>query len=249
MNKLQKIIYKNTQAIGMWGYPDPKIFEEIRQKYPQHEIIDLDINYKAKNSGILPNAYCRIIKNIIDNSIALKDNIEIIIASVGEEKCDSARTAAKILEEMNFNIIQTKYNTSYQNNSTPISKSNLQLKEKIVTIMDDFIEKKELSLQEIKPEYGFWGVPPNDFSILELFPNTTHVYGWTRSVEAGRPADLELEMFVDENIPTVFFAQTFCSKMQMAKYLAKKYGGLYVDADDKASNSVKAKIEAFIHLG
>lgn len=54
---------------------------------------------------------------------------------------------------------------------------------------------------------------------------------------------------MDKNIPTVFFAQTFCAKMQLAKYLAKKHDGLYVDVDDKASNSVKAKIEAFIKLG
>ena len=188
-------------------------------------------------------------KNIIDNALALKENLEIIIASVGEEKCDSGRIAAKILQDLGLNIVQTKYNVSCKNYDTPISKSNLHLKKKIVTIMENLIEKQEADFETTIPEYGFWGVPPNDFSILELFPDTTHVYGWTRCVEAGRPADIDLEMFVDENVPTVFFAQTFCSKMQLAKYLAKKYNGIYVDVDDKASSSVKAKIEAFIHLG
>ena len=86
-------------------------------------------------------------------------------------------------------------------------------------------------------------------NLLELFPDETHVYGWIRCVEAKRPADMELEVFVDDNVPTVFFAQTFCAKMQLAKYLAKKYDGMYVDADDSASNSVKAKITAFLRLG
>ena len=115
--------------------------------------------------------------------------------------------------------------------------------------MDNLIKPVKLELQQVKPEYGFWGVPPNDLDFLDIFPNNTHVYGWVRCVEAGRPADLELEMFVDESVPTVFFAQTFCAKMQLAKYLAKKHHGLYVDVDDTASNSVRAKIEAFIKLG
>jgi hypothetical protein len=251
MNKLQKIKSQNKKIIGIWGYPEPKTFLQIREKFPQHEIIDLDINYKASPSNIIPDAYCRIIRNIIDNAIDLKDNLEVIIASVGEEKCDSGRFAAKILEDMGFNVIKTKYNENNNNFDTPISKSNLPLKEKILTIMDNIIEKQtsRLMVQRCCPEYGFWGVPPNDLSLLELFPDTTHVYGWTRCVEAERPADIDLEMFVDKNVPTVFFAQTFCAKMQLAKYLAKKNDGLYVDVDDKASNSVRAKIEAFIKLG
>ena len=82
-----------------------------------------------------------------------------------------------------------------------------------------------------------------------MFPNSTHVFGWSRCVEAKRPADSELEMYVDENLPTVFFAQTFCNKMQLAKYLAKKYSGLFIDVDDYANNSTKAKIQAFMRLG
>jgi hypothetical protein len=257
MNKAQQIKSQNAKIIGIWGYPDPEIFMQIRQKYPNFEIIDLDVDYDMPSSNILPDAYCRIMKNILDNAVALKDNLEIIIAAVGEEKCDAGRFAAKILEDMSFNVVQTRYNESVIRLETPVSTSNLPLKDKIVTIMDrvvDGIDSSALSKNEnstiyVPPQYGFWGVPPNDLSFLELFPNTTHVYGWTRCVEAGRPADMDLEMFVDKSIPTVFFAQAFCAKMQLAKYLAKKNDGLYVDVDDKASNSVKAKIEAFIKLG
>ena len=68
-----------------------------------------------------------------------------------------------------------------------------------------------------EPKFAFWGVPPNDFSILDLFPNETHLLGWTRCVEAGVPADIELEMFVEPEVPTVFYAQAFCAKAQLAK--------------------------------
>ncbi|HSA07718.1 MAG TPA: hypothetical protein P5556_11130 [Candidatus Gastranaerophilales bacterium] len=240
---------ENKKLIGIWGYPEPDILEKIKNKYPENKIIDLDINYNNPSSGILPDAYCRITKNMIDNSFAMKENLEVIIASVGREKCDSGWFAAKILKDEGFNVIETRYE-DYNGKicATPVCKSNLALKEKINLIMDNIIQKQNIKLVETKPEFGFWGVPPNDFNFLDIFPETTHVYGWTRCVEAGRPADIDLEMYVDENIPTVFFAQTFCAKMQLAKYLAKKHNGIYVDVDDVASNSVKAKIEAFIKL-
>ncbi len=244
MNKAHKKI------TGIWGYPDPDILEKIKREYPENLIIDLDINYNNPSSGILPDAYCKIMKNIVDNAVEMKDDIELIIASVGREKCDSGWFAAKILEEMGFNVIRTKCeNYGNKRADTLISTSNLPLKKKITAVMDNLIEKQEISLEPVKPEFGFWGVPPNDLDFLDIFPDSTHVYGWVRAVEAQRPADLDLEMFVDEDVPTVFFAQTFCAKMQLAKYLAKKYGGIYIDVDDIASNSVKAKIEAFIKLG
>lgn len=241
---------KNKKLIGIWGYPNPEVLENIRIKYPNHDFIDLDINYGAPAGDLLPDAYCKIIKNIIDNSLHLQSRLELIVASVGEEKCNSAKISAKILKDLGFNVIETEYETYGKSNlKTPISQSRLPLKTKVATIMDNIIQKKEIKAEKCSPKFGFWGVPPNDIRILELFPDETHVYGWIRCVEAQRPADLELEMFVDEHVPTVFFAQTFCSKMQLAKYLAKKYDGMYADADDLASNSVKAKITAFLRLG
>ena len=62
------------------------------------------------------------------------------------------------------------------------------------------------------------------------------------------PYDLESEQYVNENIGTVFFAQTFCAKNQLAKYLADKYQGLYIDIDGISSKKKKAKIEAFLRL-
>ncbi len=236
------------KLIGIWGYPHPDTLEKVKRTYPASEFIDLDINYNAPPSGILPDAYCRIMRNIVDNAINLKDRLDVIIASVGREKCDSGWFAAYLLKDMGFNVVETKFEKYNHTLDTPISKSNLPLKQKINLIMDGILRNAQNPVHETKPEYGFWGVPPNDLEFLDIFPETTHVYGWTRCVEAGRPADLELEMFVDEDVPTVFFAQTFCAKMQLTKYLAQKHNGLYVDVDDIASNSVRAKIEAFIKL-
>ena len=55
-------------------------------------------------------------------------------------------------------------------------------------------------------------------------------------------------MYVETDLPTVFFAQTFCSKTALAKYLADKYNGLYIDVDAIPTNSAYAKIEAFLRL-
>ena len=161
-----------------------------------------------------------------------------------------------------FNVIQTIFEDLEPKREIKVCTSTLPLYKKVTTITDSIVNPSLLEgefEQVIVPVSnntssnssftpGFWGVPPNDLELLKLFPNNTQVYGWIRCVEAGTPADLDLEMYVDENVPTVFYAQAFCAKSQLAKYLADKYNGLYIDIDDFASNSIKAKIEAFLKL-
>ena len=249
--------------IGFWGYPDPDIVEKVKKDYPNAEWIDLDIDFYYPKTNILPESYCKIIRNIIDNSVYLKP--DLIVAPIGKDKCDSGWFASRILADMGFNVIQTIFERLEPKREIVICDSNMPLYDKITTITAGIINpeiietvKKRILLDSVSQNTqdadssiftpGFWGVPPNDLEILKLFPNTTHVYGWTRCVEAGTPADLDLEMYVGEGVPTVFYAQAFCAKAQLAKYLADKYNGLYIDIDDYASNSIKAKIEAFIRL-
>lgn len=234
--------------IGFWGYPDPQVLEEIKNQYPNAEWVDLDIDFNAPKTNILPESYCKIIKNIVDNSFEIKP--DLIIAPIGKDKCDSGWFASKILQDKGFKVIPTIYENLETKREIKICTSNMPLYDKFQLITAGIIDTKIYNndYTQVKATAGFWGVPPNDLEILKLFPNSTHVYGWTRCVEAGTPADIDLEMYVDENIPTVFYAQAFCSKTQLAKYLADKYNGLYVDIDDHASNSIKAKIEAFLRL-
>lgn len=237
--------------IGFWGYPYPKVINELKQKYPQAQWIDLDFDLSefVPVSNILPESYCKIIKNIINNAIYYKNDLITIAAPVGKDKCDSGWFAAKLLKDMGFDVVETVFETFDYRKDVFISTSNLPLYDKITKITSDIISADSIdNYEQCKPKFGFWGVPPNDLSILKLFPNETHVYGWTRCVEAGVPADIELEMYVEPDIPTVFYAQAFCSKTQLAKYLANKYNGLYIDIDDYATNSIRAKIEAFLRL-
>lgn len=234
--------------IAFWGYPNPEIIQDIKQQYPSLQWVDLDIDFSYPKSAILPDAYCKIIKNIFDNALYLKDRIQVILAPIGKDKCDSGWFAAQLLKEQGFNVIESIFeNFDYRKNLN-ISTSNLPLKQKFELITANIIDEKEYSFEQCEAKFGFWGVPPNDLDILDLFPNETHVYGWTRCVEAKTPADIDLEMYVNPNIPTVFYAQAFCAKCQLAKYLADKYNGLYIDIDDFATNSVRAKIEAFLRL-
>lgn len=240
----------NKRKIGFWGVPESSIIAEYKEKYPEHEWVDLCMLYGAKKTTILPDTSCKIISNIMDNSIHFQNDLDFIIASVGKEKCDSGRFVSKILKDMGFNLV-CSVNENYPDTKieVPISTSNLSLADKITKITANIITDDDTKYEYIEPKFGFWGVPPNDFSFLNLFPKETHVFGWCRCVEAKRPADDELEMYVQEDLPTVFFAQTFCNKMQLAKYLAKKYGGLFIDVDDLATNSTKAKIQAYMRLG
>lgn len=238
--------------IGFWGYPHPDLIKKAKQNYPQAQFVDLDIDYGYKSTQIAPDAYCVIIKNILNNAFYLKDNLIEILAPIGKDKCDSGFFVSEILLEHGFRVIQSTFEDKCPDLSKlklPISKSALPLKKKIELITSNIIEQKDYShLAQTKAQFGFWGVPPNDLSLLDLFPDGTEVFGWTRAVEANYPGDFALEKFVEPNLPTIFFTQSFCSKTMLAKYLADKYQGLYIDVDNTPSNSIKAKIEAFIKL-
>lgn len=238
--------------IGFWGYPHPDIIKEYKNRFPAAKWVDLDINFNYPKVNILPDAYCCILKNIFNNAFYLKDRLITVIAPVGKDKCDGAYFAVQILKEKGFEVIPSFFEDILPPEKlppVPISESSLPLREKIERITANIIEQKNYDyLPKCKAQFGFWGVPPNDLSILELFPDSTSVFGWTRCVEAKNPANIELEMYVENSLPTVFFAQTFCAKNQLARYLAAKYNGLYIDIDSTPTNSVKAKIEAFLRL-
>ena len=232
--------------VGFWGYPEPEIIKKYKEQ--GFEFVDLDVDFGYPKTDILPESYCKIVKNIIDNAFYLRDRLHMIVAPIGKDKCDSGWFAAAVLKDSGFRVQTSIYEDLSVKNELKISISNLPLRKKFELITDGIVKCSTIEAGKVPPRFGFWGVPPNDLSILEMFPDDTHVYGWTRCVEAGCPANLELEMFVDAGVPTVFYAQSFCSKTQLAKYLADKYNGLYIDVDDYATKSTIAKIEAFLKL-
>ena len=68
-------------------------------------------------------------------------------------------------------------------------------------------------------------------------------------MENKTPADLDLERQFDPDIPTVFFAQSFCAKSALAQHLAAKHPrALAIDCDVTPGSSTRAKIEAFLEL-
>lgn len=235
------------KKIGFYGYPPREVLEEQRGRFGG-ELVDLDVDLGAPDYKVLPDVYCHIIKNIVNNAIWLKDQLAVIVAAVGEDKCDQGRFAARILKGMGFRVIETRNLNTRRLRPLRIAVSDLPLREKVERIMSLIHSDDDREYRRCKPTHGFWGVPPHDMRLLDLFPNTTHVYGWTRAVEYGTPADLEAEMEVDPGVPTVFYAQAFCAKNSLAKYLAERYDGLYLSVHGRLTNADIAKLEAFIRL-
>lgn len=241
-----------NKVIGYFGFPRRFLLKETREKYGDDlPLVDLDVDHGSPGSGVLPATTCRIIANIIDNAVFLSARLVAVVAAVGEDKCDRGRHASYLLGRMGFNVIESRFPVDeFENRPLLYSTSKGPLAVRLEKIMNTVVDPStaEDAPEACRPTHGFWGVPPHDFRILDAFPETTHVYGWTRCVEAGRPGDMELECLVEEGVPTVFFTQSFCAKQDLAHYLAERYDGLAIDCHRDINDSILAKVEAFIRL-
>jgi len=217
------------------------------------EIVDLDatasiVNVEAE-ARLIPRYYCAILRTVLSNALTMK--LDEIYVDVGPGKCDGARHISEILgAELSIPVIETE-NRDSERRGNPICTSSLPLVEKFEKIVESVKLPRGLggTYAQSAAKCGFWGVPPRDFGLLELFPRDTHVFGWTRCMENKTPADRELELTYDPSIPTVFFAQSFCAKSSIAYYLAHCHPkGFFVDGDFDISASTRAKVEAFLEL-
>ncbi len=241
--------YKN---VGIVGVPPVDIIRELNQNGVKIHDLDEPL-VKAPldtTAPYVPQVYCAILRTAVQNALHL-DRLDAIFIDTGPGKCDCAGHIADILRDiLPIPVFCTK-NQDNTNFGTPICQSSLPLLEKLQAITSQVknAEPQRNNLPLAKATAGFWGVPPRDFSILEFFPHTTHVFGWTRCMENKTPDNAAMEALYNPEIPTVFFAQSFCAKTASAQFLANKHPhGLYLDIDVTASSSAKSKIEAFLEL-
>ena len=239
-----------NKKIGIVGIPPIEMIREINQH--GDTIIDLDEPQLKLpidlTSQLLPRVYCAILRTVVLNVMHL--DLDRVYIDVGPGKCDCAVHVARILQDMQTVPVTTTHNLDNQPLGNPICRSGMPLLEKLLAITKSVQSDQPSPHQEsCTPTAGFWGVPPRDFSLLSLFPDTTHVYGWTRCMENKTPADLEMESHYNPHIPTIFFAQSFCAKTALAAHLADQHPrGLFLDCDVHAGSSARAKIEAFLEL-
>ena len=239
------------RKIGIIGIPPLEVIRAANE----HSLIihDLDEPLVREDletaSPFLPRVYCAILRTAVVNALHLE--LDAIYVDTGPGKCDCALHTATILAEaLPIPVICTR-NTDSIGFGTPLCRARLPLIDRMLSITAGVKSAPPYlnSPEPCTPSAGFWGVPPRDFSILELFPETTHIYGWARCMENKTPADHELEARFNPEVPTVFFAQSFCAKTALARYLAKKHPhALYLDVDVHATGSARAKVQAFLEL-
>jgi len=242
---------KPKQRVGIVGIPPLEVIRLLEDEGCQ--VFDLDEPQIKKDiesaSPFLPRVYCAILRTVVINALALR--LDRIYIDTGPGKCDSALHTATILADIlpETQIIPTR-NLDSRNFGTPICRTRMPLLDKMLAITASVQSSKPHPDQRpCKASCGFWGVPPRDFSLLTLFPDTTHIYGWTRCMENKTPDNKHLEEHSYPDVPTVFFAQSFCAKTALAQHLASRHPrGLYLDCDVTVGNSAKAKIQAFLEL-
>ncbi|MEJ2032310.1 MAG: hypothetical protein P8Y63_04595 [Deltaproteobacteria bacterium] len=238
------------RQVGIVGIPPLAVIRHLNER--QVVIHDLDAlllkTDLEESVAYLPRVFCAILRTVLLNALNLE--LDAVYLDVGPGKCDGAFHVAAVLEEtLRIPVVRT-VNCDSQGFGTPISTSRLPLLEKFRRITEGVkLTVPEPPPPPCPPTAGFWGVPPRDFSLLALFPETTHVYGWTRCMENKTPADAELEAYCNPEVPTVFFTQSFCAKAALGRLLASRHPrALYLDVDVHAGSSAKAKIEAFLEL-
>lgn len=237
--------------IGIIGVPPLAVIRAANEH--GLAIFDLDeplVREDLETAGpYLPRVYCAILRTAVVNALHLE--LDAIYVDTGPGKCDCAlHTAAILAEALPIPVISTR-NTDTIAFGAPLCQTRQPLIERMQAITAGVKSAAPYRNQPepCKPAAGFWGVPPRDFSILKLFPDNTHVYGWTRCMENKTPADHTLEAMFNPEVPTVFFAQSFCAKTALARYLAKKHPhALYLDVDVHATGSARAKVQAFLEL-
>ena len=243
--------HPHQKRTGIVGIPPLAIIEQLAAEgdtiYDLDEpIVKTDIELA---SSYLPRVFCAILRTVVINGLSLK--LDRIYIDVGPGKCDCALHTATILKDIlpETDVITTR-NQDRTDFGAPLCTARMPLLDKISAITRSVQSARpHRDLPACIPTAGFWGVPPRDFSLLRLFPDTTHVYGWSRCMENKTPDNQMLEGLSNPDIPTVFFAQSFCAKTALARHLANRHPhGLYVDCDVTAGNSTKAKIQAFLEL-
>jgi hypothetical protein len=252
---LRELLSSGERVIGFWGIPPRPELEVAAARFPGAGFYDLDVHRGAPAAKLVPDAYCHIIRNCVDNALALGDRLLCIVAATGAEKCDAGRFAARLVAEAaGVEVIETVNPGAERPLEPLLCEARGPLKARVVRLMETPVEPLSDAEREgarrarCEPTCGFWGTPPHPIELLDLFPDTTHVFGWTRCVERGRPADLDLEREVPPDLPIVFFSQGFCAKSMLARRLASRHRGLHVDAHDSLGAATTAKIEAFIRL-
>jgi len=243
---------EERERIGIVGAPPWDMMQERVENGALIFDLDEPLAGRPVKDIYLPNAYCSILKRVVSNIFSLREDggLDLVIATVGKCKCDGMRNIASWLERTTDIPILKVENDNAKGAGFPISRSGLPLLKKMELIVNSVFAPLPdgLMLEECAPKCGFWGVPPYDFGILELFPDETHIFGWTRCMENKTPADIEMECEVASGVPTVFFTQSFCQKSAFAYNLAREHGGLYVEVDKMMSHSTRAKIEAFLEF-
>jgi len=243
--------YREERRVGIVGVPPLQIIRELNGRGLIIYDLDEPVVKKPIEASLpfLPSVYCAILRTVAVNAAAL--DLDAIYIDVGPGKCDCALHTATILEQSlpETRIVRT-WNQDRTDFGIPLCRTRMGLVKKLEAITASVRSPEpHHDLPPCRPSAGFWGVPPRDFSLLALFPDTTHVYGWTRCMENKTPDNSALEEHFNPDVPTVFFAQSFCAKTALAHHLASRHPrALYLDCDVTATNSVKAKIQAFLEL-
>jgi hypothetical protein len=249
---LDEIIIRDIPVIGFSGSPTLATIHKAARKFPRAPFFNLDRNFNAPLSELLVTDTCPLVRNFVDNTIALANQLLCVVAT-GSERCEAGRFAAMVLaEQLDIPVFISDYHRSAAEKQPLLCEARGPLASRIPRIMslgvDPLSEQERNSafIARCEPSIGLWGMPVYQEDLLSCFPQSTHIFGWLRCVELGTPADTEAEAAVPENLPTVFFAQQGCARAILAHSLARKHNGLFISIGQAPTAEQINTIKVFV---
>ncbi len=96
---LDEIAAKHERLVGFYGSPPREVLIDAAALHGA-PLLDLDIDFGAPAANLVSKAYCHIIRNCVDNALALRSRLVCVVAATGREKCDAGRFAAWMLRDV-----------------------------------------------------------------------------------------------------------------------------------------------------
>ena len=80
---IEEIRARHERVVGFFGAPPREVLLDVSHRHDA-ALVDLDVDYRAMATKTVPHTYCHIIRNCVDNALALGSALVSVVAATGK---------------------------------------------------------------------------------------------------------------------------------------------------------------------